>query len=136
MSVLIFFSFLAAVILVPRYLKYRERAKLLEVMKAAYEHGQPAPSELVDKIMHGADPEVMVNPAAVPPARKPVHDRDLRRGAVLLAVALALATLGLALSATADSSDATWPLLGVAAFPGFLGLTSLALWWIGRPKQA
>jgi len=47
---LIFFGFLACVILGPRYLRFKERERVLEMIRIATERGQPVPPELLDAL--------------------------------------------------------------------------------------
>ena len=68
-----FFLFLAAVILVPGYLRSKEQERLHKTLRLAYEKGQPVPPEMIEALQ--------TNRMA------PQPDRDLRRGIVLLCVA-------------------------------------------------
>ncbi len=79
----VFWVFLAAVILVPVYLRYRDRGRLHETLRIAYEKGQPVPPELIEALQSN-----------VAPAQPSTPDRDLRRGIVLVAVGLGFAGLG------------------------------------------
>ena len=56
-----FFAMIAAIVLVPGYLRSRNREKMLETLRVAYEKGQPVPAELIDAI--NTDPKQM--PAAL-----------------------------------------------------------------------
>jgi hypothetical protein len=47
MGAFIFFSFLAAIILVPQVLIYNDRRRLHETLRIAFERGQPIPPELI-----------------------------------------------------------------------------------------
>ncbi len=49
----VFFGFLAAVIIVPQVLRYRERGRLHETLRAAFERGQPVPPELIAALQWG-----------------------------------------------------------------------------------
>ena len=127
-----FFLFLGVIIVMPKWLRSRERQKLMETLKLAYERGQPVPPELVDSVL-SPSAEDTPRPGAYPVSgvgRQGAPDRDLRRGAVLIAIALAIVALAGALGV--DGDNGALPLAGVAAFPGFLGLTFIALWRINR----
>ena len=63
---LIFFSFLAAIILVPRYLSYKNRSKLHETLRAAIEKGQPMPPELIDALRGGGGESTSGRPPRTP----------------------------------------------------------------------
>lgn len=106
---LIFFGFLAAIILVPRYLKSRERQTMQETIRAAIERGQPMPSEMIDAMTRDA-------------ARRRSDGNDLRSGVIWLCIGLACAAFGYALGFEPGAEDARYPLMGLAAFPVFIGL--------------
>ena len=50
---LAFFGFLGAIIIVPQVLRYRERGRLHETLRAAFERGQPVPPELIAALQWG-----------------------------------------------------------------------------------
>lgn len=108
-----FFLMVAAIVLVPGYLKSKERQKLQETLRVAYEKGQPVPPEVLDVMTRDMKP-------AVSPYR------DVRRGVVLLAIAGALAAVGVA-HGYYEGMDETWGWFAGAAFPGFVGLAFLLL---------
>ena len=58
-------------------------------------------------------------------------ETDLRRGVIGITLALAVGTFGLVVG----EQDAVGPLLGIAAFPLFLGLAYLALWRFRRVQS-
>lgn len=112
----IVFGFVAAVVLVPQYLRARTRERMLETMRIAYERGQPTPPEVMDALQS----EV----------RRPSDpDRDLRRAMVLIAVALALVALGYSLYYTPGGGSGAGPTMAIGAFPGFIGVGYLLLWF-------
>ena len=119
-SSLFLFSFLAAVILVPMFLRSRERMALVKAARDAIERGAVLPPELIE--------------ALKPEQQAPSAERDLRRGAVLIAVALALVVFSMALSI--PDFEVVGPLLGIAAFPGLIGLVYVAFWFTGRNKPS
>ena len=117
---LAFFALIAAIIIVPRYLKSQERIKLQETLRASIDKGAALPPEVIE--------------ALTSDAKRPASpQRDLRSGIVWLAVAAGFVALGFAISF--DEPDAFYPLLGVAAFPGLVGLALIALSFVGRGKQ-
>jgi len=118
---MIFFVMIAAIVIVPRYFKSLERQKMQETLRAAIEKGQPLPAEVV---------EAMTRNVTV--KRAPSPQRDLRRGVVLLCVAAALVTLGYLIGLS--EPDAFYPLVGVAAFPAFIGLAFVVMSFVFRDK--
>jgi hypothetical protein len=118
-----FFLFLAAVILVPGYLRSKEKERLHETLRVAYEKGQPVPPEMIEALQSNR--------------LRPQPDRDLRRGIVLLCVAAAIVVFGLMVGQIPETEGhATWPMVGIAAFPGFIGLGYIAFWLASRRKTA
>lgn len=111
---------IAAIVIVPRYFQSQERQKMAETLKAAIEKGQPLPTEVVDAISSGAK---------VPPSPQ----RDLRTGIVWLGVGVGLAAMGWALNF--EDPDATWPMIGISAFPIFIGLAFVAMYFLNRGRR-
>ncbi len=123
MGMLTFWGAIVAIVLVPRYFKSRERQALQATLRAAIEKGQPLPPEVIDTMSRD------VKPAASP-------TRDLRVGIIWLGVALGFIGLAYALGySDNDAADAFYPLLGVAAFPGFIGLAFVLMALINRKGQ-
>lgn len=120
----------------PRYLRSRERQRVYDLMKLAYEKGQPVPPELI-AALQGEAVDTPVNTGTAP-------DRDLRRAIVMIAVGLGLAGLGAGfgygLSFASDVAGAIVGgiIAGVGAIPGLIGVAYLILWLVGRnaPKAA
>ncbi|HXV00739.1 MAG TPA: hypothetical protein VG166_09585, partial [Caulobacteraceae bacterium] len=81
-----FFSFLAAVILVPIWLRHRDRAQMQETLRVALEKGHTLPADLVTALQASISAKTM-----------PTREGDLRRGVVLIAVALGFIALGFGL---------------------------------------
>lgn len=90
MGPLIFFAFLAAIIIVPQVLKSRDRQRMLDTMRAAYERGQQPPPELVAAMTQGRGADVQ----ALDVMAESNTDRDLRRGVVWCAVGVGLLVVG------------------------------------------
>jgi hypothetical protein len=117
-----FMAMIAAIVIVPRYFRSQERQKMAELMRAAIERGQPLPPEVVDAMSSNVRE----------PRLQPLPSRDLRTGLIWLGVAVGLACLGFAVSF--EDPDALYPLLGVAAFPGFIGVAFIVMWAVARDK--
>lgn len=118
----IVFAAITAIIVVPRWLKTRERDNLHKTIQLAYEKGQQLPAELIEALTQ----DVKVKP-------KPSPDRDLRTGIIWLGVAVGLAAFGYAIGF--EEPDATYVLMGIAAFPGFIGLAFVVMSFVGRNRS-
>jgi Na+/H+ antiporter NhaD/arsenite permease-like protein len=116
---LTFFAMIAAIVIGPRYLKSLERRKMADTLRAAIDKGQPLPPEVIN----------LLTADARPPASP---QRDLRRGVILVAVALGLVVMGLVVGQ--GEPDATYPMIGVAAIPGFIGLALIAIAQLGKDR--
>ena len=116
---LTFFAMIAAIVLVPRYLKSIERQKLQDTLRASIEKGAELPAEVL---------EALTSDVKAPPSPY----RDMRAGIIWLGEAVGFAALGFAVSF--EEPDALYPMLGVAAFPGFIGLALIALSFVARGK--
>ena len=117
-----FFAMIVAVVALPVYFRSKERAKLHDTLRIAYERGQPVDPAIIAAIQQGE-------------RIRPTAERDLRVGIILIAVALAMITMGLV---TNDISDGhSLPGMAAAAsFPGFIGLAFLAFWLAKRGSPA
>ena len=80
-----FFAMVAAIVIVPRYLKSLERQKLQETLRASIEKGAELPPEVVQALTS----DVKAAPSPY---------RDLRAGIIWLGVAVGFAALGAAVS--------------------------------------
>jgi hypothetical protein len=114
------FLLVAALVLVPAYLRSKERQKMADALRLAIEKGQTIPADIIDTM------NVTVAKAA------PSPQRDLRVGIIWMGVAVGLAAFGIALGF--EEPEATFPLVAIAAFPGFIGLAFLVLGLINRNR--
>ena len=125
--VAMFWGFLAAIILVPNYLRHKDREKMHETLRLAYEKGQPVPPEMIEALQ-SKEP---LRPMSTP-------DRDLRRAVILISVGLGFAILGYGIWYGLMSVDDTAAYIsggstaGVGAIPGMIGLGYLVLWFTRR----
>ena len=122
-GMILFFGTVIAVVVVPRWIKSREREALQATLRAAIEKGQPLPTEVIDAISRDARP--------VPSA-----SRDMRRGVIFLCVAAAFVASAYATDYWGDGdTDAYGWMVGFAAFPGFIGLAFLIMGLMNRGKS-
>lgn len=120
-----FFAMIAAIVVLPGYIRARARQRMMDTMRVAFERGQPVPPELIDAI--NTDPKV----SSLTPRER--AERDLRNGIITLCVALAMLALGGAIS-WVDDQEAFAIMAGVAAFPGFIGLALISFGLLGRNR--
>lgn len=105
---------IATVIWLVVYFKFRTRQELQITVRDAVAAGNRLSGEALENLM-----------AALQPKKS-----DLRRGLLWMAVALAVGVFAIAI----DDAEATGPVLGVAAFPFFIGLAYFLLWRLGGDK--
>jgi hypothetical protein len=118
-----FFAFLAAIILVPGYLKSKDRGRMHETLRIAYEKGQPVPPELIQAIQSGDEVGKNANRS----------EKDLRSAVILIGLSLGLVAMSFALGQT-EGAEAQFGTLAGATIPGFIGLGFLVLWYFNRDK--
>ena len=121
--VLIIFGSIPAVMIAWRYFKSQERQKMAETLRVAIEKGQPLPHEMLDAMSSN------VRAPGLPPSPQ----RDLRTGIIWLGIGVGLAAMGFAISF--EEADALYPILGLAAFPTFIGLAFIALGLLNKTKS-
>jgi hypothetical protein len=132
MTSLIFWAFVLALVLGlavgPRYIRSRERQKLYDLMKVAYEKGQQVPPELIASLTRET------TSSGQPMRSYYGRNADLRRAIVLIAVGLGVAVLGMGLSFGLSFAShlagaiVGGILIGCGAIPGFIGVAYLILW--------
>jgi hypothetical protein len=129
---LAFWIFLGAIILVPVWLRHRDRSQMQETLRASLEKGQALPTELVTALQNGL-------------ANKPFPTRegDLRRAIVLIAIGVGLCGLGYGLYQGIGAEDLEGGyvtgciIAGAGAIPGLIGVAYLILWALkSKPDKA
>ncbi len=122
-SSILFFVVVAAVILVPPYLKYLDRQRMHETLRIAFEKGQPVPPDLITAMQSN-----------IAPRRPSTPESDLRRAVIFIAIGLGLCGLGYGLWYGLMSVDETaaritgGSVAGFGAIPGLVGVAHLLLW--------
>ncbi len=99
------------------YFNSRKRSTISETMRHALDKGQALSDDMWKYLLLGIDP-----------ARA-----DLRRGVLFIAAGLAFAFLATMIGM--EEGEAIRPMLGIAAFPVFLGVAYLGLWVSGRNER-
>lgn len=123
---LIVFTFAGVMAITPMVLRSQERARMHETIRRLHENGETISPEMVAALQGGSDISGLMSGLRTPMA-------DLRRGMILVAVALALVVLGFVIDAGSPHYTPVWPIIGGAAFPGLIGVAFLVMW---RVKQA
>ncbi|ATQ43278.1 DUF6249 domain-containing protein [Caulobacter mirabilis] len=113
------FAMIAAIVLVPSWLKSRERREMQETLRSAIDKGLPLPSEVIDAMTKN----VKVAPTAL---------SDIRTGIVWLSVGIGIGLLGFIIGFR--EADAFHPLLGMAAIPTMIGVAFIALSFVNPNK--
>ncbi len=103
---------IAVVILVFLFLRYRARLDYQQTVRIAVEKGQQLTPEFLERLAE----------RSIKQERNP--NRDLRFGAIAIAIGLAIGSFGLILG----EPDAVRPLIGVGNLPFLVGVAMLALW--------
>lgn len=117
-----FFIMIGAIVVIPAWLKSRERRELQATLRTAIDKGQPLPAEIIDAMTKN----VKVAPTSL---------SDLRTGVIWLAVGLGIAAFGYMVGY--EKADAFQPLVGIASIPAIIGLAYIALSFVNpnKPRQ-
>lgn len=116
------FGMIAAIVIVPNYLRIRERREMQKTVRAAIDKGQPLPPELIEALSK----DVRVRKVSS------AH-RDLRIGVILLAVAAGISLTGVALGGIND--NAMFGTISGAAIPGMVGVAFIILSFFNPNKR-
>jgi hypothetical protein len=118
-----FFAMIAAIVIVPNWLKSQERQKMQDTLRTALENGQQLSPDVIEAINTNIKG---------PPSRA----RDFRTGAVWLALAGALVTIG-AINGWHEGFDDDFAhfLFAFAAIPGFVGLVYVVFGFLNKDRK-
>jgi Na+/proline symporter len=103
---------IAVVILVFLFLRYRTRLDYQQTVRHVVEKGQQLTPEFLERL----------GEQAISKERNP--NRDLRFGAIAIAIGIAIGSFGLILG----EPDAVRPLMGVGNLPFLVGVAMIVLW--------
>jgi len=104
------FAMIAAIVIVPTWLKSKERRDMQVTLRASIDKGQALPPEVID---------ALTRQTVKPPA---TAGRDLRIGVILLSLSLGIAATFSVIGYTLGKAEA-W---GFGAFAAILGAIGLA----------
>lgn len=117
---LAFFAMIVAIVAIPTWFKSRDRREMQGTLRTAIEKGQPLPPEVIDALSKDV-------------GKPPSAHRDLRVGVVWLAIGLGVATF--AWMVGFEENEAVYPVMGIAAIPGFIGLAFIILSFFNKNKD-
>lgn len=106
------FAMIAAIVLVPSWLKSRERTEMQATLRAAIDRGQEVPQEIIDAMTKN----VKTAPTAL---------SDIRVGIIWIAIGLGICVFGYLVSYEAD--EAFHPMIGIGSIPMIIGLAYVVL---------
>ncbi|HAQ34678.1 MAG TPA: hypothetical protein DCQ53_04895, partial [Alphaproteobacteria bacterium] len=101
------------------YFGSRNRAAVLETVRAAAQNGQQLTPETIRAL-------------GMPRRNK---GGDIRWGIILIAVAVAFAILGWSITGVSDTPEVFQIMLGVASFPGLVGLALIGMGVLMKPRD-
>jgi len=115
------FAMIAAIVIVPTWLKSKERKEMQASLRASIEKGQQLPPEVIDALTRQN-----IRPVAT-------ASRDLRTGVIMLAVALGI---GLTFAILGYNYDEDIFGFGAwAAIPGTIGVAFIILSFFNKNKD-
>ena len=122
------FAMVAAIIIIPQVLRSRERVRLHDTLRAAYEKGQPVPPELIEALQTNRS-------VSLPTDRS---QSDLRAGIIWLFIGLGFVGIGGAfywgLYNVGGATETFGSFAAIGAIPVCVGIAFLVLSFFGRTK--
>ena len=107
-----FFAMIAAIVIVPGWLRSRERNEMQNTLRSAIDKGQPMPPEVIDALTKNVkQPSTALS--------------DLRTGVIWIAIGVGIGVFGFFVSYEAD--EALRPMIGIGAIPVIIGATFVIL---------
>lgn len=116
------FGMIAAIVIVPTWLKSKERQEMQATLRASLDKGQPLPPEVID---------ALTRQTVKPPVSA---SRDLRTGVILLALSLGIAAT-FTFIGYSFGKDEAWGFGAFAAIPGTMGLAFIILSFFNKNKD-
>ena len=116
------FAMIAGIVIVPTWLKSKERQEMQATLRASLDKGQPLPPEVID---------ALTRQTVKPPASAA---RDLRTGVILLALSLGIAAT-FSFIGYRFGEDEAWGFGAFAAIPGTMGLAFIILSFFNKNKD-
>jgi hypothetical protein len=126
-----FWAFVAVIIVGPMWMRHRERQNMQDIVRVAYEKGQPVSPELITAIQ-----------SSLAIKTTSTRESDLRRAIIFIAIGLGFVGLGYGIWYGLMSVDDMAAYIsggctaGAGAIPGMIGIAYLILWATGSKKSA
>ena len=112
------FGMIIGIVWLVSFFNSRKRIVVHETLRLAIEKGQELSPEMMERMSLLNDPV----------------RADLRRGVLFLAFGAAFGFMGWMIGL--EDNDVIYPMIGVAAFPIFIGLAYFGLWFFSRGRSA
>ena len=106
------FLMVVLIVSIPAYFKSREKREMQATVRAAIAQGQSLPPELIESLTQET-------------VKKSSGHRDLRVGVIWLAIAIGISILAWMIGF--EEGEAVYPLIGMAAIPGCIGVAFIIL---------
>ncbi|KJS27157.1 MAG: hypothetical protein VR75_04135 [Hyphomonadaceae bacterium BRH_c29] len=113
----VLFGSIVGIVWLVSHFNFKKRSTVHETLRHAIDQGQVLSDDMMVRLSLANDPV----------------RADLRRGVLFIAAGLAFGFLGTMVGM--EEGEAIRPMLGVAAFPVFLGLAYLGLWASARHER-
>jgi uncharacterized membrane protein YhhN len=113
----VLFGSIVGIVWLVSHFNFKKRSTVHETLRHAIDQGQVLSDDMMVRLSLANDPV----------------RADLRRGVLFIAAGLAFGFLGTMVGM--EDGEAIRPMLGVAAFPVFLGLAYLGLWASARHER-
>ena len=117
---IIMFLVIGAIVIVPTWLKSRERLEMQTTLRAAIDKGQPVPPEVIEALTRN----VKVAPTSL---------SDLRTGIIWAAVGIGIGLLSYFISL--EEHEVQFPGLGIACIPLMVGVAFIVLSFFNPNKS-
>ncbi len=104
------FAMIVGIVWIVSHFNARKRNEVNQTIRHAIDKGQNLSTDVLDRLARASDATL----------------NDLRRGVTFIAIAAAMIVFGYMMSF--EDTELFRVMTGAAAFPGFVGLASIALW--------
>lgn len=114
------FVMVVLIVAIPAYFKNKEKKEMQATVRSAISQGQALPPELIDAMTRDS-------------VKRSSAHRDLRVGVIWLAVAIGISLFAWLIGF--EEGDAVYPMIGLAAIPGCIGIAFIVLSFFNKNKD-